>query len=316
MPLFSFKFLAASSKAPQTPEFLLWKKRHTKLLITTAAIITIISLFTPSRYIIKTQGIAIPQNLHFISVKIEGQIEEIFVKTGQWVNTQTPLLKLSNSKVQAELTAAETDLQRSRLNFFELQSSSTWSDQSKITEAIEQFKATEAHYYSIKALADELVLKSSSPGYILTPDLQRLKGTFVTAGTPLLKVGDHTHLKLLIPLTEAEARQVELKSKVRGEWIATGKTFSTSIELLPQRKALFPEDYFEAAFTSFGGPAPRQTFATQEESLEKSYPIYIAEAPIAGENTFYREQMRVQVIIYGKKVLAFNRLKNFISKIL
>ena len=101
---------------------------------------------------------------------------------------------------------------------------------------------------------------------------------------------------------------IELGSRVKGRWKSDAQKFDTVIDVFPSQKAS-SDDYLDAMFTEYGGPAPREKIekqSQQQDSLNPNDPqfaLFLAEASLAevNKNSQVFEGMRVKTTIYGKK---------------
>ena len=273
------------------------------------AIVLIVFFCWPTHIIVKTQAIAKAATFTDIAAETPGTIAEVFVKTGQWVKKGEPLVRLHNSQLEADLKEAEASEKLARFYSAKYAESSNAQEEALTPQANLNLKAAWAHLNEMRIAYDRLTLRANADGQVLTPHLYGMIGAFVKPGMGVIQIADTHNLVLLIPLTEDEAAILKRGSPVEATWVATAQTFESTISEIPQRKATLKE-YQQAFYAQYGGPAPYQQFTSNDEGVIASqlYPIFLAEAPVPGENTFYQENMRATVVIVGERTLMGLRL--------
>lgn len=315
MPLLNIRILKFSRKPRPSQISESWKRRHKSLIISVSFALLIAGLVSPYNYTIKEQAIAAPQKLLTLNNQDPGTITHIYVRPGQRVSPGEKLIQLKNPELEAQAAIAKIEFEQAKLHLLQLKASPSWQSSEQAISAQEALKSARTILELSANRIDNLTIKSPIEGNILTPNLDRLTGVFIPEATPLIKISNTQNLKLLIPISEQSIRHLSVGDKITGTWTATGNPIRATITKIPVRKANFPHDYFEAIYTRFGGPAPKQQFRSIEEAEESNYPIYIAEASINEDTEYYHQDMRALIKIYGERTLFIFRLKEALAQL-
>lgn len=281
------------------------KRRLTTIGLSLLTIILIIA-FLPSRYNIDRQGIVRYAESEIIATKTGGLVDEIVVKTGDWIEAGSIVARLSNPSLKAELAITQTDFELAKMQYGTLQNEGSWDTARHMAEAAAALEMAETHYRRIREEADALELKATISGYVLSPDVHRLAGKYMKPNESLMRIGRRDSLRLVLPLTESEVQLIEPGSKVRGRWKADANKFETAIDVFPRQRASL-DNYMSGMYTAFGGPAPNeqasQGLLNGPNSTGPLFALFIAEAPLINHAKNYQvfEGMRVQATILGKK---------------
>ncbi len=278
--------------------------RRLALLAAGVAVAVAASLFVPTRFQVSQQGVAMAAVGEWISTESPGTVAEVHVRTGQWVEPGEPLVTLSSPETAAELAIAEADLAAARLDFGMLQRRSDWAAAESLARAAQGLEIAETNHRRVQERARRLTLRASVAGFVLTPDLERLRGTLATPQRPLLRVADTRRLRLVIPLTEDQAQLVEPGGKVEGRWFGSGRSVETRLEGVANQAARLEELHF-GMLSYFGGPAPSQVLQLQSGL---HFPLFLASAPLPTPGHVAVEGMRVRVTITGRSTTMAERV--------
>ncbi len=282
------------------------KRRNIFMGIALLAIILIIAIL-PSRYNVNRQGIVRYSESEIIASRMGGLVEDVFVKTGDWVEAGEIVARLKNPSLKAELEIAHADFEKAKLQYGVLHNDGSWNTARYMAEAAAALEVAETHYRRIREEADTLELKATISGFVLSSDIHRLAGKYINPKQDLMRIGSRENLRLILPLSESEIQLIELGSEVRGRWKADAVKFETAIDVFPRQRASF-ENYMLAMYTAFGGPAPREQGNAQDRqnglgTNDPQFALFLAEAPLVNHVKDYQvfEGMRVQATILGKK---------------
>ncbi|OYV47223.1 MAG: hypothetical protein B7X06_03190 [Verrucomicrobia bacterium 21-51-4] len=191
--------------------------------------------------------------------------------------------------------------------------------QAYVGTATQRMEGALIYYEAMAYKASELVLRSPIEGQVVSLYLNRLVGAYVPPNTELVQVADTRDLIILIPIAEQDVGKIEAGDPIKARWVATGKIFHTQLDSTPVRKAKM-DDYFQAMYATFGGPAPQQMQLPnfQPEKTEPTdpnsqlYPIFIAEARVPAQAWIHVEpQMRVRLTIQGKSTTIGKKLSSW-----
>ena len=280
--------------------------RRLRNIGTTLFIVLALLSILPSNFKVKQQGIVLSAEAEQVGVEVPGTVEQIYVKTGDRVEPGQILALLKNPEVEEALVFTEANMELAKLDLINREGSDSWQERSTAPESAAAFEAALAAHEQALQRAAKLQLRSSISGAVLTPDLNRLLGVSIPEHTAILRIGNTSRYKLVIPLTEDQAQLVDIGSAVRGRWQATGESFKSEISVLPQKKMAIDE-YLPGMLSVFGGPAPNEGFAPGS-SQEPSFALFLAEADLPESAHTAREGMRVQATIEGKPATYAKRI--------
>ncbi len=283
-------------------------------------VIFLVIAFLPSRYNINRQGIVLYSQSEIIATRTGGLVQDVFVKTGDWVEEGEVVIRLKNPSLESDLAIAQVDFELAKLSYGDLQNESSWETTRHMAGAAAALEVAETHYRRVLEEAEDLELKAPIAGYVLTTDVHQFIGKYIVPRQALMRVGTRDSLRLILPLTETEVQLIEPGSEVHGRWKADAHKFETVIDVFPSQKAS-NADYLDAMFTEFGGPAPREKVEqqNQQNSLfpnDPQFALFLAEAPLMNHAKNYKvfEGMRVQATILGKKTTLGKKIwRNVVS---
>lgn len=273
--------------------------RRTLVTLAVLAGVVALSFVVPTRYRVTQQAVVTAESPESIASDVGGVISKIHVRTGQWVNPGDLVLTLENPEVTAELRIAEAARQQSRVRFSALRYSPSWSVAETQAHAAQEMELTEAAYQVAVARGSKLELRARSGGYVLTPNADKLVGSYAAPYTLILRLGDTRQLRLLIPLTENEAQLVGPGNKVRGRWIATARSFETELDSVSSQPAK-PTDIHHGMLAYFGGSVPSQVLQ-RDPRARPDFPVFVATAPMPKPDHEVPEGLRVRLTIEGER---------------
>jgi len=273
-------------------------RRLTVIFGTLAAVIAL-SFLVPTRHHVSQQGIVMPESLEAVASDIGGVIEAVHVRTGQWVRTGDLLVTLSNPDIGAELRVAEAARQQARVRFSALgyvQGRLAAGDSAKAAQEIEM---AEAAYQRAASRASSLELRARTAGHVLTPEVDKLTGSFAPPSQPILRLGDTERLRLVVPLSENEAQLVGRGAPVSGRWQATGARFQTELVSVSSQPSQ-PADIHVGMLAFFGGPVPSQLMQLRPSERAEN-PVFLAIAQLPKPGHAVMDGLRVRVTIEGER---------------
>lgn len=282
-------------------------KRRLLALAGVVVLAAVASFYFPTRYQVSQQGVVMATVGEWITSESAGIVSEVHVKTGQWVNPGDLLITLSSPEVKAEQAVAAAELAAARLEFGSQQRMSMWAAGEDLARKAQGLEIAETMYRRASERAARLELRATVAGYVLTPDVERLRGSFATPHRPLLRVADTRALRLVIPLTEDQAQLVEPGAKVSGRWFANGKSLETTLDRVATQAAGVYELHF-GMLSYFGGPAPSQVLQPQANF---HFPLFLASASLPSPDHLAVEGLRVHVSITGRETTIAERVKRW-----
>ena len=137
-----------------------------------------------------------------VSPEISGQIREMLVSEGQWVEKGTPLMKLSAALLENELKIAQAELE---LNRIESQRTTTLLEKKAVSsqhndQVNHDLTLSIARYHSAKEKLDSATIRAPFSGFI--SNIKVSTGEHVDPGKPLLTLTDSSELSLSYQVPE------------------------------------------------------------------------------------------------------------------
>ena len=257
------------------------------------------SFVVPTRHHVTQQAIVSAHSVEGIASDVGGVVKLVHVHTGQWVNPGDLVITLENPEVMAELQIADATRKQAQLRFNSLRDISRWSVTETRAQAAQEIEMAEAGYQISAARAAKLELRATAAGYVLTPDVEKLVGSYMSPFALILRIGDTRRLRLIVPLTEDEAQMVSAGSIVSGRWLATAEPFQTALDSVSSQPAK-PAEFQQGMLAYFGGSVPVQMM--QRDSRDRpDYPIFLATAPLPKPSYDVPEGLRVRITIEGSQ---------------
>ncbi|MEX2043816.1 MAG: biotin/lipoyl-binding protein, partial [Opitutus sp.] len=160
----------------------------------------------PTRHHVSQQAVVMPETFEGVASEAGGIIDQVHVRTGQWVEPGDLLVTLGNTQVRQELLVADAERRQARVRFSARPSSGGRIFSGDGARAAQEMELAEAAHHRAFVKAAGLRLMAKTAGYVLTPEIDKLAGSFAGPGGVILRLGDTRRLKLAIPLTEDEAQ--------------------------------------------------------------------------------------------------------------
>jgi putative peptide zinc metalloprotease protein len=264
-----------------------------------------ISFVTPTHYRVREQAITSPISLEGVGSEVGGVVKQVHVRTGQWVKPGDLLITLDNPEVISQLRIAEAERKQARVRFGSIRYAPAWATRESHAEVAQEQEIAEAGYKVAAARAAKLELRATTEGAVLTPDVEKLAGTYAIPYTAILRIGDTRRTRLIVPLTEADAEVVRPGSKVRGRWEATAQPFETKLDAVSSQP-IKPSEIQHGMLAYFGGPVPMQSMQTNPRE-RPDYPIFLATAQVPDPGFDVAEGLRLRVSIEGVKTTVAHR---------
>jgi len=262
------------------------------------AAMTVVSFYVPTHHHVSQQAVVMPDSLAAVASEVGGVVETVHVRTGQWVQPNDLLVTLSNPDISAELRVAEATRQQARVRFIALDYRQGRAAPGENAKAAQEIEMAEAGYQRAAAWAGSLELRARNAGHVLTPEVEKLTGSYATPSVPILRMGDTRQLRLVVPLSENEAQLVRRGSPVTGRWLATGKAFRTELDSVSSQPSK-PADIHIGMLAYYGGAVPSQLM--QQESRERAeHPVFLATALLPNPDHAVVDGLRVRITIEGE----------------
>lgn len=120
----------------------------------------------------------------FVRLNSDARVEAFLVQDGSWVEAGTPLVRLSNEELSAELTRVRAQFrsaQIERLQRFD-------SDAGRAAVAEDELRRLQAETERLQALADQLTLRAGVTGRVVINQPERQLGRWLSQGDVLAQV--------------------------------------------------------------------------------------------------------------------------------
>jgi putative peptide zinc metalloprotease protein len=239
-----------------------------------------------------------------------GLVQEIWVYSGEQVKPGQPLLKLRNDKVETETQLARLDLALKMVGFSNKRTFQQKDEEASKSKEIQVMKTRYDYFLKKK---EQLFLRSSVDGIIVSPNVESLKGRYFKAGETILKIRDMHHFSFVAPLNQSQSRIVYPGAEVKGIWISTKKIFHSHVAHVSQKMAEVSE-FDPGHLIPFGGKVPLIPSSIKKE-YEKN-PFYFAYIPVESPSQFMVEGLRAKLVIKGRKTILGKKIYRFLTALL
>lgn len=274
--------------------------RRLALSLSVAAAIGVICFLLPTHYRVVQQASVQAAEAEYISPTVPGVVKSMAVQTGQWVEPGDLVATLENPLVTLEVESRRADLAEIRLRLGQTAQGGNLRLSDRQPEAVKMLDVAETAYARAVDDAAHLELRAKIGGYVVTPSVGNLVGTYLVPQESLLRIANTRRVKLVIPLTEDQSQLVDQGSPVTARWVASGDEFETVLTTAPKQSAGV-RDLLPAMFSTFGGPAPIDMERRRTGGGSSNYSLYIAEAAVpVNPKDFKVEGMRARVTITGR----------------
>lgn len=294
----------SAGRANTVREENVWR-RLARWLLPLAALAVFVALL-PSRHRVEQQAVLVAASSERAGVEIGGIVDQVHVRTGQWIEAGQPMVTLKNAEVETDVLASALAFEAAKLRLSSLQTDGTLRAGALAPSAALALESSATGRERALHAESQLVVRAPAAGFVVTPDIARVQGMYLNPGFSELRVADLRRFKLLIPLTETQAELVEPGSRVRGRDLAGARLVEGRIAVLPSHKAAW-RDYHAAMLSMFGGPAPFE-MQSMSEAHAPTFGLFIAEADLPEAPRGSIEGLRVKVVIDGRPATIGQRV--------
>ncbi len=186
-------------------------KRSRAPLAAAAALLLALVAVPWSRRAVQLDATLAPARTARLDAPEDGTVGPVLVREGDAVGLGQPLLSLVSPALDARL--ASLGAERGALAR-EAGGARERAEPRVAFRAEARGAAVGAALASDEGRRDALTVRSPFPGRVLTPRTGDLAGRFVTAGTPLVEVGDCSRLVAELPISERRLRDVRIGDAV------------------------------------------------------------------------------------------------------
>jgi putative peptide zinc metalloprotease protein len=177
-----------------------------------AAVLLLLLLAAPWPHVVTGSFVAAPAQLHVVTAASDGVIAQVLVAEGTHVKAGAPLLQIRDFALMQALAQA-TRLVDSLAT---LEGRARAQGRTAAAEVIAAEGASESSRLgALQRLAAATTVRAVSPGVVLTSRPADLLGRHVTAGLPLLSIGDADSVELRVAFTGDGAAGVRVGQMVR-----------------------------------------------------------------------------------------------------
>ncbi|HYX67801.1 MAG TPA: HlyD family efflux transporter periplasmic adaptor subunit [Terriglobales bacterium] len=177
-----------------------------------------------------------PSQSAVIRAQVPGSVTEVLVQQGQTVAAGSALVRMRNLPLESEAAQANADLRVAQAHVTETQL--RYADYGPAEQQRRQAEQLD------RSLADQVAhLQVATPiaGVVVTPRLNDLPGSYLTAGTQILEIADLSSLRVRIYIPEFDMREVRLGAPVRIQTPGSFRVLSGSLAEIAPAASLPPE---------------------------------------------------------------------------
>jgi putative peptide zinc metalloprotease protein len=144
-----------------------------------------------------------PVNQAVVRAHVPGRITRIFVREGEEVSQDSPLVTLSNLSLQSELDDA-----KAKLMLASDQAKETAKNYQGYGNALMEKERLTKQYGQVTAMNAALDLNAPITGTVVTPKVQDQLGAYVKAGNMLLEIADLSQMRARIYISEYDLYKI------------------------------------------------------------------------------------------------------------
>lgn len=275
------------------------KRRRAVLAIACTAIMVHGLVFTlPIPHATVVEGVIVVNDDAHVRASVDGEIAQILVSANTRIESDQPVIQLTNSAL-----GAQVDALRAELAGMVIQYAAEWATDPAIAEQTnERVKALEAQLAHAEAKVLQLTVRSATAGRLIIPAEQDLLGRYVTQGTTLAYVENEpvAIVKALVPQDRVPfLRQVDnVSTRIKGSPI--GVLAADILRVAPSATQRLPSPVL--ATTGGGGLTVRETSDNTFETANKFVLVDIS-LDSGGFPTFIGQRVYVR-FSHGTETIA------------
>ncbi len=191
-------------------DYMAWKV--TRLQQVGAAGLALLLLVPPMATRVSTGLILEPGKSAPIRAQVAGQVEQIYVRTGDTVRAGQVLATLRNPELQAESRALANEMS---LVSSELRNGQDRSDFDKAATGVRERARLSQELAVAERNVEAMKIRAPIDGILVTDDLDQKAGSFIEAGDGLGKIVDRSSMKARILVRDWELEDVRDGARVR-----------------------------------------------------------------------------------------------------
>lgn len=149
-----------------------------------------------------------PVRSSMMRAQVPGRVMEVRALEGESITAGTPLVRLRDLKLEAELAAAQSDYEVAADRAAQARLRN--ADYSPVEHEREELGK---RIRLLRDRADQLTLASEVSGIVVTPRMQDRLGSYVLPGTELAEVADTSAMRARIYVAESDLRKVRVGSR-------------------------------------------------------------------------------------------------------
>jgi putative peptide zinc metalloprotease protein len=191
-------------------DYMAWKV--TRLQQVGAAGLALLLLVPPMATRVSTGLILEPGKSAPIRAQVAGQVEQVYVRTGDTVRAGQVLATLRNPELQAESRALANEMS---LVSSDLRNGQDRSDFDKAATGVRERARLSQELAVAERNVEAMKIRAPIDGIIVTDDLDQKAGSFIEAGDGLGKIVDRSSMKARILVRDWELEDVRDGARVR-----------------------------------------------------------------------------------------------------
>jgi len=178
--------------------------------------------------------VILPAQTSKVSAQIEGEVVDVLVHEGDWVNAGQVIAHLSSSVQRRNTVLTREELDRAKARLAQQESAASLN-QHAIAAARDEVDRLRLQLQNDQAQLDRASIRAPMAGLVTTPDTQLMVGRWLNAGDRLLQIDDTRALQAEIKIPEDDVGLVKLGAEVRlRPWAATdGEIVGRVISITP-----------------------------------------------------------------------------------
>ncbi len=194
------------------PELIHYQGRIGGLALVFLLLLVTSVMIVPTPYFTMAEGVVRTPQQGVVYAGVDGFVDEILIKSGEWVASNTPLIRCVNTDLLAGVETA-----KARLREYESrQQEAMTRDRSGAKVLQEEVERVSGELSALEERSGNLLIRSAVPGVFMLEDGDSLVGRYVHQGQPLGYVADPDRMMVQVVVTQNEVHLIR-QNTVRAE---------------------------------------------------------------------------------------------------
>jgi putative peptide zinc metalloprotease protein len=266
------------------------------------SIVIILLVFLPFPYNFKAYGVLKADGHVIVVNKTTGQVQEYFKKNGSLVHKNDTLLRLDNLELYNQLRIAHAAVQEATHQY----AKALIAAQADLEPIKQRMEAYSKRVSYLKTEISNLTVRAEIDGIWLAPDVDNFTGQWLTRGTPLGKIIDHSEFYFASVIPQKDISnlfsQKPRSSQVRLSGQSQHILEVADINTIPMEQDQLPSSAL--GFTGGGTIAVAPDDSSGRKTIEPFYEVRAAIKNDGGATLLHGRSGQIQFFLGHKPLLS------------